>query len=54
MAEYSWLLLWKWENLSMLVALDILVAMGILLTIYDGKEVPQWPFGLNLNSVIAA
>jgi hypothetical protein len=48
-----WLKLWIWELLAMLVALGILIGIGLLLGKHDGKPMPQWEFGLNINSVAA-
>ncbi|KAK4452756.1 hypothetical protein QBC34DRAFT_455785 [Podospora aff. communis PSN243] len=51
--EEFWLSVWKWDLAALLLALGILVAIRILLSYYDGKQVPQWPLGINLNSLVA-
>ena len=44
---------WKWELLSCVGALGLIVAMFTLLLRYDGKTIPDWPKKLNLNSILA-
>ncbi|KAK4441971.1 hypothetical protein QBC34DRAFT_314080, partial [Podospora aff. communis PSN243] len=52
-AERSWLRLWMWELAAIASAVGILVAIGIILSVHDGKPLPPWPLGLNLNSLVA-
>jgi len=51
--EQFWLKLWMWDLAAMILAAGILVAIGIILSVHNGKPIPQWPLGVNLNSLIA-
>lgn len=44
---------WKWEILSMLTSLGLLA--GILATLgrYNDGEQPEWPYNININSLIS-
>ncbi|KAB8069299.1 hypothetical protein BDV29DRAFT_183023 [Aspergillus leporis] len=44
---------WVWEILSCLIAIASLVAIIVVLHNYDGKPMPDWPYGITLNAVIS-
>ncbi|KAJ4420912.1 hypothetical protein N0V82_004092 [Gnomoniopsis sp. IMI 355080] len=44
---------WCLEILTVIVAVLLLVAIISLLSYYDGRYMPEWPFDINLNSAIA-
>lgn len=44
---------WCLEILTVIVAILLLVAIISLLSYYDGRYMPEWPFDINLNSAIA-
>lgn len=43
---------WSWETGSVLVAAGTIAAIYSILSRYDGQEVPEWPFSINLNTLI--
>jgi len=44
---------WKVEFLSVGLGIGFLAAIFITLARFDGREVPNWPVSLNLNSLVA-
>ncbi|KAI1765376.1 hypothetical protein GGR53DRAFT_263822 [Hypoxylon sp. FL1150] len=44
---------WPWEMGSILVAFGMIAATYSILSHFDGQEVPEWPFSINLNTLIA-
>ncbi|CAN8105557.1 unnamed protein product [Discula destructiva] len=44
---------WALEIATVIVALLLLAAIIALLSYYDGRYMPEWPFDINLNSAIA-
>lgn len=44
---------WCLEILTVVVAILLLVAIISLLSYYDGRYMPEWPFDINLNSAVA-
>ncbi|KAE8385910.1 hypothetical protein BDV23DRAFT_164216 [Aspergillus alliaceus] len=44
---------WLWEILSCVIAVASLAAIIVVLYMYDGKSIPDWPYGITLNAVIS-
>ncbi|KAI4867977.1 hypothetical protein F4820DRAFT_411924 [Hypoxylon rubiginosum] len=44
---------WPWEIGSVLVAFGTIAATYSILSHFDGQQVPEWPFSINLNTLIA-
>ncbi|KAE8152056.1 hypothetical protein BDV25DRAFT_170841 [Aspergillus avenaceus] len=44
---------WIWEILSCVVAVAALAGIIVVLYMYDGKPMPDWPYGVNLNAVVS-
>ncbi|KAI2776395.1 hypothetical protein F4815DRAFT_484627 [Daldinia loculata] len=44
---------WPWEIGSIFVAIGSIAATYSILSHFDGHEVPEWPFSINLNTLIA-
>ncbi|MBE3042246.1 DUF3176 domain-containing protein [Candidatus Bathyarchaeota archaeon] len=44
---------WKWELVSLFTGYAVLAAIFVTLSQYDGKDLPEWPYSLNLNSLVA-
>ena len=44
---------WLWESISTVVALASTVAIFVVLICYNGKTVPQLPYGVTLNALIS-
>lgn len=44
---------WLWEIISVIVAAGLVAANISILAHYDGQKVPEWPFSINLNTLIA-
>ncbi|KAI1413810.1 hypothetical protein F5Y13DRAFT_179191 [Hypoxylon sp. FL1857] len=44
---------WSWELASLLVAIALIAATYSILTRFDGQRVPEWPFSINLNTLVA-
>ncbi|KAI1090295.1 hypothetical protein F5B19DRAFT_464095 [Rostrohypoxylon terebratum] len=44
---------WSWEIASLTIAFCLIVATYGLLTHFDGHRLPEWPFSINLNTLIA-
>lgn len=47
------LISWWLEGLAIVVSLILLAAIVSLLYRFDGKEQPEWPYWINLNTVVA-
>ncbi|PHH93038.1 hypothetical protein CDD83_2148 [Cordyceps sp. RAO-2017] len=45
--------LWSAEIASLVAAAGLVAAIVIILARYDGHELPNWPYSINLNTVIA-
>ncbi|KAL7629752.1 hypothetical protein AAE478_001275 [Parahypoxylon ruwenzoriense] len=44
---------WPWELGSVFVAFSLVVATYAILLHFNGQRVPEWPFSINLNTLIA-
>lgn len=44
---------WKWEILSMLTSLGLLAGILVTLGKYNDGEQPEWPYNININSLIS-
>ncbi|KAK6082490.1 hypothetical protein SCUP234_04329 [Seiridium cupressi] len=44
---------WTWEFLSLLVAIGLMAATIGILAHFEGQKVPDWPFSINLNTLVA-
>ncbi|KUI66885.1 hypothetical protein VM1G_02436 [Cytospora mali] len=44
---------WYLEILTIFVSTVLMTAIIILLSTYNGKQMPEWPYSINLNTVIA-
>ena len=44
---------WKLETIAVALAVGFLAAIFITLSHFNGKDVPNWPVSLNLNSLVA-
>ncbi|KAF6831068.1 hypothetical protein CMUS01_07488 [Colletotrichum musicola] len=44
---------WRWEALSLVLAVGCVVAMAAIPAYYDGATVDEWPVSINLSTVIA-
>ncbi|KAK2067063.1 hypothetical protein P8C59_000829 [Phyllachora maydis] len=44
---------WTWELLALFVAIGIQGAVIAILAHFDGETVPEWPFSINLNTLVA-
>lgn len=44
---------WGWEIFSLVLALLLLVAMVVILRVYEGQRVPDWGESFNLNTILA-
>ncbi|KUI59958.1 hypothetical protein VP1G_07183 [Cytospora mali] len=44
---------WYLEILTIFVSTVLMTAIIVLLSTYNGKQMPEWPFSINLNTVIA-
>ena len=44
---------WTWELVSLVTGYAVLAAIFVTLSQYNGKDLPQWPYSLNLNSLVA-
>jgi hypothetical protein len=51
--QQSWARLWMWELAAIALAVGILVAIGVILSVHDGKPIPRWRLGVNINSLVA-
>ncbi|KAF2848511.1 hypothetical protein T440DRAFT_519933 [Plenodomus tracheiphilus IPT5] len=44
---------WLWEILFIVVAIGLIVAIAVLLAIYNGNPAPDWSERINLNALLA-
>ncbi|KAK7739721.1 hypothetical protein SLS53_005691 [Cytospora paraplurivora] len=44
---------WYLEIITLLISIILLAAIIILLSMYDGSYMPEWPFSINLSTVIS-
>ncbi|KAJ5087648.1 hypothetical protein N7456_011264 [Penicillium angulare] len=44
---------WTWEILSCLSASAFFVAIIVVLWYYDGRSMPDWPYGITLNAMVS-
>lgn len=44
---------WAWEILSCLICLVCLACIVAVLLQYDGKPLPEWPYGITINSILS-
>ena len=44
---------WLWETLSIVLSLAATAAIIIILAVYDGHELPSWPYKITLNTIIS-
>ncbi|KOS43160.1 hypothetical protein ACN38_g5953 [Penicillium nordicum] len=44
---------WTFEILNCLIAVAFLVAIILVLYNFDGKPVPEWPYGITLNALVS-
>lgn len=44
---------WVWESASCIISLIALAAIVAVLLEYDGKSIPDWPYGITINSVLS-
>ncbi|KAI2472449.1 hypothetical protein F4781DRAFT_445381 [Annulohypoxylon bovei var. microspora] len=44
---------WPWEIASLIVAFGLIAATYSILSHFDGQKLPEWPYSINLNTLIA-
>ncbi|KAH8777875.1 hypothetical protein F5883DRAFT_237794 [Diaporthe sp. PMI_573] len=44
---------WKWEVLSILTSLGLLIAILVTLARYNHGTQPEWPYNINVNSLLS-
>ncbi|KAL2204638.1 hypothetical protein CC79DRAFT_915891 [Sarocladium strictum] len=44
---------WLWEILALLLAIGLMIAKIVLLSQFQGKELPEWPLSINLSTLLA-
>ena len=44
---------WRWEMLSLFVSIGLMAAIIAILMHFNGQKLPEWPFSINLNTLIA-
>lgn len=44
---------WKWEILSLMTSLALLLGVFIMLMRYNRGELPEWPYNININSLVS-
>ena len=49
----KWSSNWTLELLSCVLSLGFLVAIIVVLVSYDGKPIPDWPYGITLNALVS-
>ncbi|KAI1857459.1 hypothetical protein JX265_011194 [Neoarthrinium moseri] len=52
-SRYHVMQFWSWEIMSFWVAVGLLAATVSILAHYEGQKLPEWPFSINLNTLIA-
>lgn len=48
-----WSSKWVLETLSCVLSVGFLVAIVVVLANYDGKALPNWPYGITLNALVS-
>lgn len=49
----SALTFWTWEIISLLLTIGLIVAIVVILSHFEGRPLPDWPFGINLSTLLA-
>lgn len=49
----SWHSIWLWEMLGWVISMVSFVAIVIVLRHYNGRPMPDWPYGITLNAVLS-
>lgn len=49
----SWYSKWIWEILGWVTSMISLAAIIIVLWYYDGRPMPDWPYGITLNALLS-
>lgn len=44
---------WTWEIISLFLAIGLIVAIVAILSHFEGRPLPDWPFGINLSTLVA-
>lgn len=44
---------WTWELLALFLAIGLMVAKVVILSYFEGQELPDWPLSITLNALIA-
>ena len=44
---------WGWEILAYVTSLVALIVLIVVLQKYNGKGIPDWPFGITINSILS-
>ncbi|KAK8009715.1 complex I intermediate-associated protein 30 [Apiospora arundinis] len=52
-AQYHVFRYWKWELVSMAVAIGLLVAIIVLISQYHNRSINEWTFPINLTTLLA-
>ncbi|KAJ5702785.1 hypothetical protein N7488_010333 [Penicillium malachiteum] len=52
-AHGFWGASWTWEILSCLTSIMFFIALILVLWHYDGKPMPDWPYGITLNALVS-
>lgn len=49
----SLLKFWTWEIISLFLTIGLIVAIVAILSHFEGRPLPDWPFGINLSTLVA-
>lgn len=52
-SQTRWGASWTLEILGCVTAIVAFVAIVVVLVYYDGRPMPQWPYGITLNALVA-
>lgn len=44
---------WTWEIISLFLTIGLIVAIVAILSHFEGRPLPDWPFGINLSTLVA-
>lgn len=44
---------WFWEIISVILTIGLIIAIVVILDHYEGRTLPDWPLGINLNTLVA-
>lgn len=44
---------WLLELITLFLSIVLVIGIVILLRVYDGRQLPKWPYGLTLNTVVS-